>query len=239
VRARTRAGRLHAFDRWLSLDERPLLATPGQLVDVGFGSSAVTTHELASAVPGHPVVGLELDAARVDAGRREFPGLDLRAGGLDTMAPTPSLVVRVANVARGLTKDDADRLHAQLVPWLVEGGVGLEGSTDVEGHVSSFWVLRRRGGEVVREALVFHTDFARGFSPWLFRDVLPRALRRDVKAGTPIAAFFEAWADAWEAVRTEDPAASFRASVELLSQRRADVLSRHVQHGFCAWHSPA
>lgn len=239
MRARTRAGRLHAFDRWLSLDERALLATSGQLVDVGFGTSAVTTHELATAFPGHHVMGLELDAARVEAARRELPGLDLRAGGLDSTPPTPSLVVRVANVARGLTKDDAERLHAQLAPWLVEGGVGLEGSTDVEGHVSSFWVLRRREGRVLREALVFHTDFTRGFSPWLFHDVLPRALRRDVRAGTPIASFLEAWAAAWESVRTADPAASFRASVERLAASRADVVSRHVDHGFCGWRWPA
>lgn len=204
-------------------------------MDVGFGTSAVTTFELAQAFPDHPVVGLELDAARVEAARREFPRLEVRVGSLDSLPPTDALVVRIANVARGLTKAGAAELHAQAGRWLVEGGVCLEGSTDVEGHVSSFWVLRKRGDAVVREALVFQTDFARGFSPWLFRDVLPRALRRDVQPGTPIAALLAEWTAAWEAVRGREPETSFRASLERLAEARPDVSPRRADRGYCVW----
>jgi len=216
------------------LSEQALLETPGRLVDVGFGVSAVTTAELAAAFPSHQVVGLEQDASRVAAAAREAPHLGLRAGGLEVL-DGEALVVRVANVARGLSKEDAEALHGDVVPRLVEGGVCLEGSTDVDGHVSAFWVLRRRGAALVREALVLHTDGERGFSPWLFRDVLPRDLRRDVRPGTPIHALLSDWATAWEASRSASPRESFRASVIELAARRADVDSRFVAHGFCAW----
>ncbi|MBL8918331.1 MAG: methylase [Myxococcaceae bacterium] len=238
MRARTRPGRLHAFDGWLALEERALLSAPGLLVDLGFGASAITTFELSQAFPAHQVLGLELDAARVEAARREFPQLDVRVGSLDSSSPTAALVVRIANVARGMTKPRAAELHTHAARWLVEGGVCLEGSTDVEGHVSSFWVLRKRGGEVVREALVFQTDFARGFSPWLFRDVLPRALRRDVRPGTAIGTLLEQWADAWQLVRGAEPEPSFRASLERLSLVRADVSPRLASGGYCVWLTP-
>lgn len=182
------------------------------------------------------MVGLEQDPVRVEAARRELPQLELVAGGLEVLATEPpALVVRVANVARGLTKEAAAALHDEVAPLLVDGGVCLEGSTDVEGHVSAFWVLRRRGVSCVREALVLHTDGARGFSPMLFRDVLPRDLRRDVRPGTPIAALLADWTAAWESVRGREPLASFVASVEALAARRDDVSAAHVQRGFCVW----
>lgn len=218
------------------MTEGALLSSPGRIVDVGFGVSAVTTLELAQAFPGHHVVGLEQDPVRVEAARREFPQLELVAGGLEVLAnEPPALVLRVANVARGLTREAAAALHDQVAPLLVDGGVCLEGSTDVEGHVTAFWVLRRRGVACVREALVLHTDGVRGFSPMLFRDVLPRDLRRDVKPGTPIAALLADWTAAWEAARGPEPMGSFVTSVTRLAERRTDVAATHVERGFCLW----
>ena len=204
------------------------------LVDVGFGVSAVTTSEFAAAFPSHEVVGLEQDASRVAAASVEFPSLTLVTGGLEAVS-REALVVRIANVARGLSKDGAAALHASVVSKLVDGGVCLEGSTDVEGHVSTFWVLRRSGASLLREALVFHTDGARGFSPWLFRDVLPRELRRDVRPGTPVHALLTGWTASWELARTSSPLESFEASVRVLAQRRADVDARLITDGFCVW----
>lgn len=206
------------------------------MVDVGFGVSAVTTAELAEAFPSHEVLGLEQDAARVAAASLEFPSLALLAGGLEG-ASREARVVRIANVGRGLSRDGVAELHAQVFPWLVDGGVCLEGSTDLEGHVSTFWVLRRVCGSLQREALVFHTDGARGFSPWLFRDVLPRDLRRDVRAGTPIFSLLTDWEGAWQATRSANPSDSLHASVTALSTTRADVDPRFIEHGFCAWNA--
>ena len=219
---------------WLGLTESALLRTPGLLVDVGVGVSAVTTAELAEAFPSHEVLGLEQDAARVAAASLEFPSLALLAGGLEG-APRQALVLRIANVGRGLSRDGVAELHAQVLPWLVDGGVCLEGSTDVEGHVSTFWVLRRVGAALQREALVLHTDGARGFSPWLFRDVVPRDLRRDVREGTAVHALLTEWAASWEAVRTASPLESFGASVVALAGSRPDVEARFVTDGFCVW----
>lgn len=202
------------------------------LVDVGFGTSAVTTHQLAAAFPGHRVIGLERDASRVEAGRREFPGLELVHGDLDALADGQALVVRAANVARGLGKDDAEALHLAIAPKLVEDGLCLEGSTDVEGHVSAFWVARRRGARLEKQALVFTTDGARGFSPWLFRDVLPRSLRRDVKPGTPIFQLLSEWEAAWVLHRGVAPLEAFRASGGGLATTRPDV---QVAGDFVVW----
>lgn len=175
-----------------------------------------------------------MNRAHVETGRREFPQLRFLDGDLHTLrAEPPSALVRLANVGRGLTKDAAEDLHAQVLPLLVDGGACLEGSTDIEGHVSAFWVLRRHGEALSKEALVLHTDGARGFSPWLFRDVLPRELRRDVKPGTAVHAFFTAWTEVWERVRTADPFESFVASLTALD--RSDVNARLAPDGFLVW----
>lgn len=204
------------------------------LVDVGFGVSAVTTAELAAAFPSQEVLGLEHDASRVAAASLERPSLVLVAGGLEQVR-REALVVRIANVGRGLSSEGAALLHEQVLPKLVDGGVCLEGSTDVEGHVSTFWVLRRRGTSLEREALVFHTDGARGFSPWLFRDVLPRDLRRDVRPGTAVHGLLSAWTAAWERARTSSPLESYEASVRALAEGRPDVDARFITDGFCVW----
>lgn len=77
-------------------------------------------------------------------------------------------------------------------------------------------LLRRAGDAVVREALLFQTDFGSGFAPVVFRDWLPRDLRRRVKPGEWIYDLFSKWTSAWESVRTDDPRASFVASVKAL-----------------------
>ncbi|MBM4782854.1 MAG: hypothetical protein GQE15_34690 [Archangiaceae bacterium] len=179
-------------------------------------------------------MGVEVNGAHVETGRRDFPQLRFLEGDLQTLRTEPrSALIRLANVGRGLTKDGAETLHADVLPLLVDGGVCLEGSTDIEGHVSAFWVLRRRGEALSKEALVLHTDGARGFSPWLFRDVLPRELRRDVKPGTAVYAFFTAWTEVWERVRTADPLQSFVASVTAFD--RSDVSARLAPDGFLVW----
>jgi hypothetical protein len=215
--------------------ESALLSAPGILVDVGFGTSAITTHELSVAFPRHAVIGLERDAQRVEAAAREFPGLRVRRGDLDVLPDGGALVLRIANVARGLTREQAKVLHVQAGAKLTEGGVVLEGSTDVEGHVAAFFSLRRRSGALACEALVFATDGARGFSPWLFRDVLPRALRRDVRAGTPIHQLLTHWEACWTPHRTSEPAVAFRSSGQALAKTRRDI---EVHGDFVRWTAP-
>jgi hypothetical protein len=82
---------------------------------------------------------------------------------------------------------------------------------------------------------VVHTDGERGFSPWLFRDVLPRELRRDVKPGTAVHRLLSDWEVAWQATRTADPRQSFRSSVEALAQMRRDADASLAHEGFVSW----
>lgn len=72
------------------------------------------------------MLGVEVNGAHVETGRREFPQLRFVEGDLKTLrAQPPSALVRLANVGRGLTKEGAEQLHGQVLPLLVEGGVCL------------------------------------------------------------------------------------------------------------------
>ena len=125
----------------------------------------------------------------------------------------PTAVVRAMNVLRGYREDEVPAIHRALGAALVEGGLLLEGSTDTEGHVTVAGLHRRRGDRLVREALLFHTDFTRGFSPWLFRDWLPRDLRRRALPGTAMHALLTRWDERAKAVGGDDPRTRFAGSV--------------------------
>ena len=101
------------------------------------------------------------------------------------------------NVLRAYREDELPPIRAALLAPLAEGGLLLEGSTDTEGHVTAVHLVRAGRSA---PALLLHTDLARGFSPWLFRDVLPRDLRRSVKPGQPIHTALASWARAVDAL---------------------------------------
>lgn len=224
VRPRTRAGRLASLDAWLCAEAPELLDGRGAIVDFGFGLTPVTTFELAQTVravnPALRVVGVEREA------HEAVPGLELVVG--DTAALAPISVLRAMNVVRGYREDEVDALHAGLGAGVIDGGLVLEGSSDTEGHVTVTWLLRKRAGALVRESLLFHTDFSRGFSPWLFRDWLPRDLRRRATPGTPIHTLLTKWN---ARVVGESPRERFESSLQ------GDVESTAWEraHGFARW----
>jgi precorrin-6B methylase 2 len=187
VRPRTRAGRLSALDAWLRAEGAALLSPGATLIDFGFGESPVTTEEWAASAPGCRVIG-------VDARPASSASVELVVGDFHACARfAPLSVVRAMNVVRAYREDEVDAIRAALGAGVIEGGLVIDGSTDTEGHVLAAWLLRKRGPSLVKEALLFHTDFSRGFSPWLFRDWLPRDLRRSVKPGTWIHGALSAW----------------------------------------------
>jgi hypothetical protein len=202
-----------------------LLDGRGAIVDIGYGETPVTTLEWARTVralnPALRVVGVE-KAARKDE------ELELVAGDFRTCATLgPTAVVRAMNVLRGYREDEVPAIHQALGAGLVDGGLLIEGSTDTEGHVMVAHLLRRRGAQLVREALLFHTDFSRGFSPWLFRDWLPRDLRRNAKPGTAIHALLTQW-DEQAKGGNVDPRARFGASVRGV----VEATDWELEHGF-------
>ncbi len=232
VRARTRAGRLTIIDQWLALHEAALLHPNATVVDFGFGETPVTTLEWAATlVPTITVIAIERDTARVDAARAS-PRLRALHGGFEALAAlAPVTVVRAMNVLRAYPLEDIAAAHAALGAPLIDGGLVIEGSSDPEGHVTVAHVLRKRGGALHREAMLFHTTFARGFGPWLFRDYLPRDLRRSVKPGTPLFDFFTTWHAAFEQT-SGSPTERFEASISALPGASSWA------HGTLRWQTP-
>ncbi|MDP1827258.1 MAG: hypothetical protein Q8L48_28550 [Archangium sp.] len=225
-----------------------LLDGRGVIVDVGYGESPVTTLELAHAVrevtPSLRVVGVERKRGQAAFGQGSQVHNRRAQSSLSPLSPSslelvegdfgscatlgPTAVVRAMNVLRGYREEEVPAIHAALGAALVEGGLVLEGSTDTDGHVTVAHLLRRRGGRLVREALLFHTDFSRGFSPWLFRDWLPRDLRRRATPGTAIHELLKRW----EAqAKGGDPRARFLSSVRGI----VDASPWEMEHGFARW----
>lgn len=229
-RGRTRPLRLRALDAYLVARERQLLrredadwkATP--IIDVGLGDAPGSTLELARTLravnPELEVWGVDHAPARVEAAS---PFADARThfvvGDFDTL-PTlvrPARLIRVMNVLRGFPVDAALHAHRRIGEALHDGGLALEGSSDPEGAVLTAHLLRREGAALIRSALLFHTDGARGFAPWMFRDWLPRDLRRSVRPGSGLHAFLSRWTGAFEASRGAKAADAFARAAHALA----------------------
>ncbi len=97
----------------------------------------------------------------------------------------------------------------------------VEGSCGPAGEVGAVHLLRR-GPELRREALLFWTDGSRGSAPILFRDRLPRDLRRPLRPGHPLRELFARWMAAFHEVR--DAEDRLAASVEALGDPELTVV---------------
>jgi hypothetical protein len=256
TRGRTAHGRLQALDRYLVRYERELLIREegawarAVFVDLGFGEHPWTTLESAEAFravhPRLPVVGVELEPARVEAARAHADALtSFRRGGFELpLEPGETVrLIRAMNLLRGYRPEEVPDIHGKLGGVLLEGGLLVEGSTDTTGAVLVTHLLRRTAEGLSREALLFHTDFSRGFAPVLFRDWMPRDFRRRVKPGEPIHAFFAAWTAAWREAREAghvDPPEAFRHSVLRLAARVEGVTPEPwlLDQGYLLWRPP-
>jgi len=249
-RGRTAPGRLRALDEYLLLAESELLGrrdgafASAVVVDVGVGEHPWTTLELADALSAMPtpqrVIGVDISARRLEAARRLCEGrVELRRGGLSLpLEPSePARVVRCMNVLRGEPPGTTVDAHRQLSANLLPGGLLLEGTSDRRGGVLTAHLLRRTSGDLMRESLLFFTDFSRGFAPILFRDHLPRDLRRSVQPGHALHRFFWDWTRAWSEVRLADARESFVFAAERLALRQSGVVADPgwVHRGFLLW----
>jgi hypothetical protein len=219
VRPRTRLGRLRFLDAWVQ--QQVNLQVGERVVDVGFGERPDTVLELAAAVrslrPGLEVVGVERQPVVA------VEGLTLVQGDFATVeAMREVTLVRAMNVLRGYREDEVTQIRRALRAPLAVGGQLLEGSTDTEGQVT---VCHLEGA---LSGLLFHTDFSRGFSPWLFRDWLPRDRRRSTRPGTPVFELFAAWEAAAPAGRP--PRERFLESIDQVEGLVATAWER--ENGF-------
>jgi hypothetical protein len=259
TRGRTARSRLLAVDAYLCRCERALLERhEGQwqqaaFLDVGFGEHPWTTLESAEAFrelnPTLPVIGVEADAGRAAAAASHEDALTrFRPGGFDwaRAAGQPVRLVRAMNILRQYRPEDVETAHAELGRALLPGGLVVEGSTDTRGGITVAYLLRRTPEGLTREALLFHTDFHQGFAPLLFRDWLPRDLRRRVQPEEPIHAFFTAWTAAWSEARQQgawEPKSSFRESALRLaaSSGVCGAVSTDawlLERGYLRWQPP-
>jgi hypothetical protein len=256
TRGRTARGRLRALDAYLCRFERELLErregpwARAVFADVGFGEQPWTTLESAAAFralnPELTVVGVELEPERAEAAATAHAEArtHFRQGGfaLPLGPDEPARLVRAMNLLRQGPPERVPEVHRTLAHFLLPSGLLVEGSADTSGAVLVAHLLRRtpQAESPVREALLFHTDFSRGFAPLLLRDWLPRDLRRRVRPGEPIHAFFAAWEDAWrkarEAGHTAPPDALRESALRLAASTEGVATDAWLlAQGFLVW----
>jgi hypothetical protein len=202
TRGTTNANRLRRVDRWLLATQLPRLRDSARplVVDLGYGSSAVTTLELVErlspAVDRLEVVGLEIDPARVAAVAtdRDPPRVDFQVGGFELAGLQPVLV-RAFNVLRQYDEASAAQAWETMRAALGPGGVIVEGTCDEWGRRSA-WVALDADGPLT---LTFATRVSDISTPSDLAERLPKALIHHNVPGQPVHEFLRAFDSAWAA----------------------------------------
>ena len=202
------------------------------VVDVGFGEHAHTTAEMARRFrdlnPSLEIVGVEADSERVERAKSAYENIDARTGGfpLSESVERPARLVRAMNVLREYKPSVALAAYQDWAEPLVDGGLLAAGSSDKFGDVMGVLLARKVDGVLRRESLLFATTFENGFGPWMFRDWLPRDLRRSVGEGDAVYELLEQWNVCFEVAREEGdraPKVLFCRSAERLVRSRSDI----------------
>jgi hypothetical protein len=239
TRGTTNANRLRRVDRWLLATQVPRLRDCPRplLVDLGYGSAAVTTLELVERlgpeVDRLEVVGLEIDPARVASVEADCdpPRVDFRLGGFELAGLQPVLV-RAFNVLRQYDEDSAARAWDTMRASLGTGGVIVEGTCDEWGR-RSVWVALDAEGPLT---LTLSTRVADIAKPSDLAERLPKALIHHNVPGQPIHEFLRAFDGAWAAaagLSTFGPRQRWVAAVESLGAQGWPLVgsTRRWRHG--------
>jgi SAM-dependent methyltransferase len=239
TRGTTNANRLRRVDRWLLATQLPRLRDSARplVVDLGYGSSAVTTLELVERLSPEvdrlEVVGLEIDPARVAAveADRDPPRVDFRVGGFELAGLQPVLV-RAFNVLRQYDEESAARAWNTMRAALGPGGVLVEGTCDEWGRRSA-WVALDADGPLT---LTLATRVADISTPSDLAERLPKALIHHNVPGQPVHEFLRALDAAWAAaagLSTFGPRQRWVAAVEALGAQGWPLVGspRRWRHG--------
>jgi hypothetical protein len=226
-------------DRWLLATQVPRLRDSARplVVDLGYGSSAVTTLELverlAPEVNGLEVVGLEIDPARVAAveADRDPPRVDFHVGGFELAGLQPVLV-RAFNVLRQYDEQSAARAWDTMRAALAPGGLIVEGTCDEWGRRSA-WVALDADGPLT---LTLSTRVSDITTPSDLAERLPKALIHHNVRGRPVHEFLKAFDATWAAaagLSTFGPRQRWVAAVEGLAAQGWPMVgsSRQWRHG--------
>ncbi|MGR7024090.1 class I SAM-dependent methyltransferase [Geodermatophilus sp. URMC 62] len=239
TRGTTNANRLRRVDRWILATQVPRLRDAARplVVDLGYGSSAVTTLELAERltpeVPGLEVVGLEIDPARVAAVAedRDPPRIDFRTGGFELAGLQPVLV-RAFNVLRQYDEASAARAWETMRAALGPGGLLVEGTCDEWGRRAT-WVALDADGPLTLTLAARVADLDR---PSDLAERLPKALVHHNVPGRPVHGFLRALDAAWAAaagLATFGPRQRWAAAVQTLADDGWPLVgsTRRWRHG--------
>ncbi len=148
TRGTTNPNRLRRVDRWIIGTQAARLrgADTPLVVDLGFGSSPITTVELydrlARVVPGVEVVGLEIDRARVAAAAPAArpPRLAFAHGGFELAGLRPVLV-RAMNVLRQYEATAVGSAWRSMLDQIAAGGLLVEGTCDEIGRHACWFAV--------------------------------------------------------------------------------------------------
>ncbi len=223
------------------------LRSGGVVVDLGYGRTPITTIEwferLAQTQPDVRMIGVERDVERVAAAQSlAQPGLCFRKGDFQLPLHKGERVqlLRAMNVLRQYPETAALSAHNQLMAQMDEGALLAEGTCDPPGRTMVVQILRCAEGRPRSEGILFARSFHEEFDPRSFQAVLPKHLIHRVTPGEPIAAFFDAWANA--AARTRSVAdfgqrQFFVAAAEALAQSVSgiDVRRSWLRNGWLFW----
>ena len=253
TRGKTASNQLRRVDNFILLYEPALLTRTDEgndsmFVDLGYGFDARTTLESAERFrrvnPDLKILGVEIDKERVE---NALPFADdktfFRLGGFNLPLKEGERVrlIRAFNVLRQYEEKDFAPAYETLAPYVLPGGLMIEGTSNPFGSIWVANVARKmETGDWRLEALVFSTNFSRGFDVEEFQTVLPKNLIHHVVNGEPIFDFFEAWklsAAETAAMKTYGARQWFVAAAERLAARGYTIASQRkwLTKGFLIW----
>jgi hypothetical protein len=223
TRGTTNPNRLRRVDTWIAATlGAQLRREPDPLVvDLGYGASPVTAIELHARL-GVPVVGLEIDPARVAAARPyAAAGLDFRLGGFELAGLRPTLV-RAFNDLRQY--DEAD-VPAAWAAMTATGALLVEGTCDELGRLAA-WALVSPAGP---RTLTLAARLATLDEPGTLAERLPKALIHHNVPGERVHAFLAALDAGWRAaapLSVFGPRQRWRRAVESARESGWPILDR-------------
>jgi hypothetical protein len=240
TRGTTGTNRLRRVDRWIARHPALRRTDDPLVVDLGFGSSAVTTLELFArlerARPDIEVRGLEIDAERVERARAQLaaasPAAQARVsfdrGGFEVPLPGARrpVVIRAFNVLRQYDEVEVAPAWERMAARLAPGGILVEGTCDERGRIAT-WV--EVGSDAAARTLTVSLRLAGLESPAVAAERLPKALIHRNVPGERIHAFLEALEDEWHraaVVAPFGPVHRWRTALDALAERSWPLLGR-------------
>jgi hypothetical protein len=255
TRGKTADNRLRRVDAFVLLYEPSLLTRTERLfadslfVDLGYGFDPRTTLESAERFrrvnPNLRVLGVEIEKERVEAAQSfADENTFFRLGGfnLPLQAGEHVRLIRAFNVLRQYEEKDFMPACELLGGHVLPGGLMIEGTSNPFGSIWTANLARRtEKASWEMEALVFSTNFHRGFDAGEFQTILPKNYIHRMIPGESIHDFMQAWkrsAAETSPAKTYGLKQWFAASVERLAEKgyKVDARKKWTGRGWLIWY---